>query len=59
MVVLYTSSATFPLAAMSDRRLKAFYTVARLSSFTKAAKVLHLTQPAVTFQVRQLDQDRF
>ena len=40
---------------MSDRRLKAFYTVARLSSFTKAAKVLHLTQPAVTFQVRQLE----
>ena len=40
---------------MSDRRLKAFYTVARLASFTKAAKVLHLTQPAVTFQVRQLE----
>ncbi len=40
---------------MSDRRLKAFYTVARLSSFTKAAKMLHLTQPAVTFQIRQLE----
>ena len=40
---------------MSDRRLKAFYTVARLLSFTKAAKVLHLTQPAVTFQIRQLE----
>ena len=40
---------------MPDRRLKAFYTVARLSNFTKAAKVLHLTQPAVTFQVRQLE----
>ncbi len=43
------------MPAMSDRRLKAFYTVARLASFTKAAKVLHLTQPAVTFQVRQLE----
>ena len=40
---------------MSDRRLKAFYTVARLSSFTKAAAALHLTQPAVTFQIRQLE----
>ena len=41
---------------MSDRRLKAFYTVAKLASFTKAAKVLHLTQPAVTFQVRHLER---
>jgi len=40
---------------MSDRRLKAFYTVARLLNFTKAAKALHLTQPAVTFQIRQLE----
>ena len=40
---------------MSDRRLKAFYTVARLLSFTRAAKMLHLTQPAVTSQVRQLE----
>lgn len=41
---------------MSDRRLKAFYTVAKLGSFTKAAKVLHLTQPAVTLQVRHLER---
>ena len=40
---------------MSDRRLKTFYTVARLLSFTRAAKVLHLTQPAVTSQIRQLE----
>ncbi len=41
---------------MADRRLKVFYTVARLLSFTKAAEALHMTQPAVTFQVRQLEE---
>lgn len=41
---------------MADRRLKVFHTVARLLSFTKAAEVLHMTQPAVTFQVRQLEE---
>jgi len=40
---------------MSDRRLQVFYTVAKLLSFTKAAETLHMTQPAVTFQVRQLE----
>ena len=41
---------------MSDRRLQVFHTVARLLSFTKAAESLHMTQPAVTFQVRQLEE---
>ena len=41
---------------MSDRRLKVFHAVARLLSFTKAAEELHMTQPAVTFQVRQLEE---
>jgi DNA-binding transcriptional LysR family regulator len=41
---------------MSDRRLKVFHTVARLLSFTKAAEAMHMTQPAVTFQVRQLEE---
>ncbi|HIO93303.1 MAG TPA: LysR family transcriptional regulator [Leucothrix mucor] len=43
---------------MSDRRLQVFHAVARLLSFTKAADVLHMTQPAVTFQIRQLE-DQF
>ena len=41
---------------MADRRLKVFHAVARLLSFTKAAEALHMTQPAVTFQVRQLEE---
>ena len=41
---------------MADRRLQVFLTVARLLSFTRAAEVLHMTQPAVTFQVRQLEE---
>lgn len=41
---------------MADRRLQVFHTVAKLLSFTKAAEQLHMTQPAVTFQVRQLEE---
>ena len=41
---------------MSDRRLQVFYSVAKHMSFTKAAGALHMTQPAVTFQVRQLEE---
>jgi len=41
---------------MPDRRLQVFHTVARFLSFTKAAEMLHMTQPAVTFQVRQLEE---
>jgi len=41
---------------MADRRLQVFHTVARMLNFTKAAESLHMTQPAVTFQVRQLEE---
>ncbi len=41
---------------MADRRLQVFYTVAKQSSFTKAAEQLFMTQPAVTFQVKQLEE---
>lgn len=41
---------------MADRRLKVFHSVARLLNFTKAADSLHMTQPAVTFQIRQLEE---
>ncbi len=42
--------------AMADRRLQVFHTVAKVLSFTKAAETLHMTQPAVTFQVKQLEE---
>lgn len=41
---------------MADRRLQVFHTVARVLNFTKAAEILHMTQPAVTFQSRQLEE---
>ena len=40
---------------MADRRLQVFHAVAKHLSFTKAAERLFMTQPAVTFQVRQLE----
>ena len=41
---------------MADRRLQVFHAVARHLSFTKAAEALFMTQPAVTFQIRQLEE---
>jgi len=41
---------------MTDRRLQVFHAVGRLLSFTKAAESLDMTQPAVTFQIRQLEE---
>ncbi|MGB4467060.1 MAG: LysR family transcriptional regulator [Azovibrio sp.] len=40
---------------MADRRLQVFHAVARHLSFTKAAEALFMTQPAVTFQIKQLE----
>ena len=41
---------------MADRRLQIFHAVARHLSFTKAADALFMTQPAVTFQIKQLEE---
>src|SRR5580765_772075 len=41
---------------MADRRLQVFHAVAKHLSFTKAAEPLGMTQPAVTFQVKQLEE---
>lgn len=41
---------------MADRRLQVFHAVAKQRSFTRAAESLFMTQPAVTFQIRQLEE---
>lgn len=41
---------------MADRRLQVFHAVARHLSFTKAAETLFMTQPAVTFQIKQFEE---
>jgi len=41
---------------MADRRLRVFHAVAKHLSFTKAAETLCMTQPSVTAQVKQLEE---
>jgi DNA-binding transcriptional LysR family regulator len=41
---------------MADRRLQVFHAVAKQGSFTRAAETLFMTQPAVTFQIKQLEE---
>jgi len=41
---------------LTFRQLETFATVARLGSFSRAAEALHLTQPAVSIQVRQMSE---
>lgn len=41
---------------MADRRLQVFHAVAKHLSFTKAAETLFMTQPAVTFQIKHLEE---
>jgi DNA-binding transcriptional LysR family regulator len=41
---------------VSLRQIRAFLTVARLKSFTAAAALLNLTQPALTMQIRRLEE---
>lgn len=42
---------------MRHSQLKAFHHVALLSGFSRAADAMHLTQPAISEQVRKLEQD--
>ena len=38
-------------------KLKSFYTVAKLGSFSRAAETLFLTQPAVSAQIKDLEYE--
>lgn len=42
---------------MTDKRMQVFQTVAETKSFTRAAELLYMTQPAVTFQIRKLEEE--
>jgi len=42
---------------MADRRLRVFHAVAQQKSFTKAARELKMTQPAVTFHIKQMEAE--
>ncbi len=41
---------------LRTNHLKSFLAVARLGSFTRAAALLHLSQPALTVQIKQLEE---
>ncbi|MCM3568048.1 selenium metabolism-associated LysR family transcriptional regulator [Neobacillus mesonae] len=41
---------------MNFEHLKVFHTVAREKSFSKTAKILHMSQPAISLQIRQLEE---
>ena len=43
-----------PRSRITFRQLETFSAVARLRSFSKAAEALHLTQPAVSIQIRHI-----
>jgi DNA-binding transcriptional LysR family regulator len=42
---------------MNSHALKLFYQVAKTGSFTKAAEILHISQPAVSSQIKRFEQE--
>jgi DNA-binding transcriptional LysR family regulator len=41
---------------ISFRQVRSFLTIARVKSFTRAAMILNVTQPALTMQIRRLEE---
>jgi len=44
-------------ASMELRRLRYFYTIAEVLSISEAAKVLHITQPTLSRQLKELEEE--
>lgn len=42
---------------MNIDNLKTYLTVVKMGSFSKAAKALHISQPAISIQIKKLEQD--
>ncbi len=57
MVVGLRSVDNRRMAQLENFRLKVFRTVAEYLNFRKAAEQLFLTQPAVTLQIKALEND--
>jgi len=54
---LTSAKSTNIILIIMDFSLKVFYTVAKYNSFTKASDILFMTQPAVTFQIKKLEDE--
>jgi LysR family carnitine catabolism transcriptional activator len=52
---LLTIARPGPMHHVTIKHLRAFRSVARFSSFTRAAEQLHMSQPALTMTIRQLE----
>src|SRR5580658_8727783 len=52
-----TECSNKPMAHLENFRLVVFQTVAEQQSFRKAAEELYLTQPAVSLQIKALEED--
>ena len=43
---------------MEFKQLRSFVTVAEQSSFTKAARILYISQPTISTHIRQLEAEK-
>lgn len=57
MLIVLSLNETMPQIILDSRKLLAFATLAKLGSFTQAAKELGLTQSAVSHAIKALERD--